>query len=452
MAHVLTDRRARLRTCVRDESGFTVVVAILTSLAVFSIAGIWAAVASHTIDGSAQDRRREQALAAAEAGINVAMSHLSADPSYTGAATASLNDSTGEYEMTVTVMDPNNPDDTRRYIVSKGYAPSKTSPKRIARQLEQQIDLVPTDGFRYALFSSPGSITTANNMTVTGDVYSNTNLVVANSAKIFGNVTAMGYVITNSNTTIGGDVATPSYVTLNDSGTVVSGNVRSNNNVTMTGCVKGYVQAAGSITGTPPSGCPRNWTPNSPPVPPKQQTLPTFTWDPANYMASTTWSSPAAFQTYWNNNTAAFSGVHRVLCASPCNSTITLNRKWTMTSDVTIVADGPVSMSSDVANGTASPVNLAIITYSNASPALTMSNNITLPTDVHILMYAPNGTAQFNNQKHFSGAVYARSLSIDQQFTLTYTPIQIPGVNWGASSGSHFQIQSRNYKEVPFSP
>jgi cytoskeletal protein CcmA (bactofilin family) len=446
MAHLL---RGAARRVTRDEHGITMLTAMLVSLTVFVVAGTWTSVAYHQIDGSAQDRRREQALNAAEAGINLAMSHLTADPSYTGAATATLNDTTGQYEMTVSAVNPNDPNDTGRYIVSKGYSPSKTATRRVGRQLEQQVDLIATDGFRYALFSSPGSIATANNMTVTGDVYSQTNLVVANAAKIFGNVTALGSVTTNSNTTIGGDIDTPNNVTLNDSGTVVQGNTRAGGTVTMTGCVKGYVQAGGSISGSPPSACPKNWTPYSPPVPPKAQSLPTFTWDPANYPSSATWSTPSSFQSYWSANTGGFSGVHRVLCASPCSTTISLNKKWTMTGDVTIVADGPVSLSADVTNGTSAPVTLAIISYSSNTPALSMSNNITLPTDVHILFYAPNGTADFKNQKHFSGAVYARGMTIDQQFTLTFTPITIPGVNWSTASGSHFQIQSRAYKEVP---
>jgi hypothetical protein len=439
-----------LRRLHRDEQGVTLVAAILVAVAVFSVAGVMTAVASHSIDGSANDRRREQALNAADAGVNLAMSHLAADPSYTGAATADLNDHTGQYEMTVTPVDPNNPTDTRRYIVSKGYAPSKTAIRRVARRLEQQVDLVPTDGFRYALFASPGSITTANNMTVTGDVYSQTNFVVASSANIFGSVTSLGSVTTNNNDMIGGNVTAAGNITLNDSGTTVLGNAYSNGNVSMTGCVKGIVQAAGTITGTPPPACPHNWTPSSPPIPPKQQSPPTFTWDPANYPTSTTWATVSSFQTYWNNNKAAFTGAHRITCTAPC-STITLDKKWTMTGDVTIVSDGPISLSADIANGTSAPVTLSIISLSSASPALMMSNNITLPTDVHILMFAPNGTGQFNNQKHFSGAVYARSLSIDQQFTLNFTPISIPGVNWDTASGSHFQIQARDYKEVPFS-
>jgi hypothetical protein len=366
-----------------DERGMSMIIALIVTFAVFSLGAVWVGAGLHQNDQSATTRRREQSAAAAEAGLNLAMSHLTADPAYTGASNASLPNGAGDYEMTVTALNPADPNDTRRYIVAKGYAPSKTAPQRVARRLEQQVDLVPTDTFRFALFSAPGGISASNNMTVTGDTYSNTDLTLTNNTKIFGNVTSLGSVTTANNSTIGGDIAARGNITVNNSATTVQGNAYAGGsgypsaNVSMTGCVKGIVQASGTITGSPPNGCPQNWTPNSPPVAPKSETLPTFTWNPANYVSSTTWSSPAAFVSYWSANKNAFEGVHRVLCANPCTTSVTLNSKWTMSGDVTIVADSPIVLDRDISNGTGSTLNLGVFSMSSATPAVDLTNNVT---------------------------------------------------------------------------
>jgi hypothetical protein len=67
------------------------------------------------------------------------------------------------------------------------------------------------------------------------------------------------------------------------------------------------------------------------------------------------------------------------------------------------------------------------------------------------VFYAPNGTVKFRNLKHFTGSVYSSSIELDQQFTLTFEPVSIPGFDFGLTSSSHFYIQAGVFKEVPFS-
>jgi hypothetical protein len=80
-----------------------------------------------------------------------------------------------------------------------------------------------------------------------------------------------------------------------------------------------------------------------------------------------------------------------------------------------------------------------------------MSNNVTLPDDVDVVFYAPNGTVKFSNLKHFTGSVYASSIALDQQFTLTFKPVTLPGFDFGLTSSTHFQIQAGAFKEVAYS-
>ena len=145
-----------LRARGRDERGVALVTALVITFTVFAIGGIWTSLATHQYTASARERLKEQARNVAEAGANEAMSRLSSNPGYTGSSVAALSRATGEYEVTVgrppSSTDPN---DTRRLIVSTGYAPTKANPLRVARRVEQQVDLISTGGFRYALFTAP---------------------------------------------------------------------------------------------------------------------------------------------------------------------------------------------------------------------------------------------------------------------------------------------------------
>jgi cytoskeletal protein CcmA (bactofilin family) len=358
--------------------------------------------------------------------------------------------------VSVFLPDDSDLNDARRRIVSTGYAPTKASAGRVARRIEQQVDLISTSDFRYALFTAPGGVAGANNMAVNGDVYSTDDLTLANKGTVSGSVTSLGTVTTVNNSTIGGDIRAAGNVTINNASTTVLGNVYSGGNVTITGRVRGNVQAAGSITGADKvDGSSAQYSP-PPPVP--VQTVPTFTWDPTNpvYLATpnlpgyppSTDLSSTEFQLLWSANKTAFHGHYRVVCPpSPCG--VTLDDKWTMSGDVTIASDAPITMSREVLNDSGAARTLTVASLAVASPAILMSNNISPPDSIRIALFAPNGSVEFQNRKTFSGAVYAKAMSLEQQFTLTFVPVVITGFTWDLASSTHFVIQSRVFREVP---
>ena len=449
----LLKRPAPGRGC--GEDGVSLLTAMMIALTVFAIGGIWTSVATHQYSQSGRERQRDQARNAAEAGINEAMSRLSADGGYSASALATLPGGTGEYEVSVAPL-TSDPNDARRYIVSTGYAPAKATAGRVARRIEQQVDLISTSDFRYALFTAPGGVVGDNNMAVNGDVYSTENLTLANKGTVSGSVTSLGTVTTVNNSTIGGDIRAAGDVTINNASTTVLGNVYSGGNVTITGRVRGNVQAAGSVTGGTVDGSRAQYSP-PPPVP--VQTVPTFTWDPDDprYLAApnieghppSTDLSATEFQQLWAANKHAFHGHYRIVCPpSPCG--ITLDDRWTMTGDVTIASDGPITMSREVDNGAdGAALTLTIVSLADADPAILMSNNISPPDSIRIALFAPNGTVEFQNRKTFSGAVYAEAMTLEQQFTLTFVPVAITGFTWDLASSTHFVIQSRVFREVP---
>ena len=487
MGHLLTVRR--------DERGVAMVTALMVVLVVFATGALWMQQSVHNTQQSGLERAREQALAAAEAGLNRMMSQLSTNAndctnSFTGSPAAPLTGTIsggGEYEVAfpqtgdTQYLDCSNGAEFRRYIIARGYAPSKASAVA-RRQVEQQIDLVGTDGFKYALFAASGGVTGANQITVRGDAYSTAPVTITNNSTITGNLTAQSSATLTGSTTVTGRVWAGGAVDVNTTGTGsgVGGDVwTSVGGINVVSRIGGNAQAAGSITGTGTVGGSR--IPNSPTAPPPTLTLPTFTWSSLNYTSPCIWSTslppacdpsstattPAgAFQSYFNGRLSNFSGVHRITsCGSPYSSFsctpsvggITFGNNWTMTADTTVVSDGPITISRDISTGSAG--NLVIIskypgtlctTAGTACNAVSLTNNWTIPSTVKVLIYAEYGCVDVDNLKTFTGTIYARCIDLDNNFDLTYYPSTPPGFDWSTASSVHFIIQARTFREVPF--
>ena len=99
-----------------DERGASIVTALMVALVVFALGSLWTGVGVHQTSISAHQRKDEQALHAAEAGVNAAISALAGNLHYAGTTGAvPLADGTGEYEVTVAPVDPTNPNDPDRF-------------------------------------------------------------------------------------------------------------------------------------------------------------------------------------------------------------------------------------------------------------------------------------------------------------------------------------------------
>jgi hypothetical protein len=452
----------------------------MVTLVVFATGAMWVQTTVHQVEGSGIERSREQALVAAEAGLNAAMSWLaqngnSACPS---TATSGALPGVGQWEYTfpqsgdARYVDCTNPGETRRYIIAKGWAPTKTSARVARRQLEQQIDLLATDGFRYALFASSGGISSANQVTVRGDAYSRAGITSANNSTFTGSLTAYGPVTLTGSTLINGKVWANGAVAVTTSGTGsgVQGDVwTSSGGINVTSYIGGNAQAAGAITGG--GTVVGTKTPNSPAPTPPDLSLPTYTWATSNYTSPTIWapptySSPAtSFQAYFDSHTNGFGGVHRITsCGTPysawsCSPSVgevELGTNWDMNADTTIVTNGKVNISRDIKTGTG---NLVVVsgypgtpctTPGDACNAIKLTNNWTIPSSVKVLLFAQNGCVDVANLKTFVGAIYARCIDLGNNFDLTYYPVSPAGFDWSTATSTHFTIQARSFREVPF--
>lgn len=429
-----------------DERGVGVPTALFVALTVFALGATWAQLGIHDIQLSSHERSREQAVNAAEAGVNAAMSALTTDADYPG-GTGTLPGGVGEWDVTVEPIVTGDPADLRRLITSTGYAPNRTIANPQTRTLEAEVDLARSDGFEFGLFAGNGTITGANRTTVNGDVYSTDGITLANNTDIQGDVVTPSFVTTTNNSLIAGDIRAGTDVTLENSKTTIQGSVYSGGNVSVNGHVLRNVQAAGTITMGVAGQVDGVTAPQSPPPPVRVERLPTFTWDPNNYSPPpSTWSSSSAFMTNWSSKAIAglpFNGHHKI------NSTgaLDLDKKWKMDADVTIVTDGPVDLSKEIVNTTTSTLDLVVITTSTSG--IVLSGAVTIPDSIRVLLFAPNGPVVFANLKHFSGAVYGESITVDQNFTLTWARPDAPGFTWTSATDVHYRVIVRVLREVP---
>jgi hypothetical protein len=280
---------------------------------------------------------------------------------------------------------------------------------------------------------SDGSITSGSTGLIVGDVYSNHDLNFDNAQTVTGNVVAQGSITTGANVTITGNVTVGGNAAFSSSSSTVNGNVVAGGTGTVGGHVYGNFQAGGAISGCTPAGAHVSGTcaPNSPPPPVPTQTLPTFTWNPANYSpAPTTWATPSAFLT-WARAQTSVSGVHYVnVTAAEPTLAMSVADAFKLGGDLTIVVPGSMTINKEpslVAGVTKAQFSLI---STSASGTITIQSSFKPASAISVLLYAANGV-DLGNASNFSGAVYARSINALANDTIRYVPLNAVGFSGG---------------------
>ena len=120
------------------------------------------------------------------------------------------------------------------------------------------------------------------------------------------------------------------------------------------------------------------------------------------------------------------------------------------------MSDGTIGLTRDINSGTG---NLVIVSNYPGTPcttpgaacnAVTLSNNWSIPSTVKVLIFAQNGCVDVSNLKTFVGAIYARCIDLDNNFDLTYYPVAPLGFDWSTATSTHYTVQARSFREVPF--
>lgn len=449
-------RALALRT-YREEDGIAMIIAVVLSSVIVTLAVMSMTVANHADKAAARGRHWVQALHVAESGVEKAIAKIEQSGVYTGTITGSTAE--GTYTVSVT-------HDSRM-----NYTLTATGAVRQGRQLSAtrklRVTLSPPASFKYALFSNT-SVVTKNNDRIEGDIWANQNAVVTQGTVVTGSITgATGYVHIDNGSRVDKDVtaggfnpATNYAVHLSTNG-IVGGNATASvvnppDPITCGGAnpnsytvrldsgavINGWAKSWGSKTG--PGNVAGGATNNICLPAPATIPLPTFTYSPSNYDPATlrefgTPTTPSANAvTDFNNWVNAqpgkqISGTFYVNQSGAVNQSTKLDLTGTtIVGDLTIITNTPI-----FSNGTAdtvSPEKIAVLISSYKPPtgticsvdddltecSIRLKNNFQTGCATAILAYAPFGPTAIKNNQEACGAVYSDSIEIMNNQTLKY--------------------------------
>lgn len=449
-----------------DEEGIALITAIMVGFIATMFTLTMMYTAFHGQTSSARNRSWGQSLHVAESGIHQAVAYLqnSSGVVPTGTVTGTTDEGTFEYRITA--------QSRNRYqidaIGTVGSAASTTASRRL------RVTMAPPISFRYALFSS-SDVTTKNNNNVCGDIYANTYVEVYNGDAVrastsascpsggtggSGNVTAAtGYISMSNNSTIEGSAWSGGYDTSNygismSNGASIGGTAKASSSTpdcaddpSQTkykiggGSVTGSATAWGAIT----SSVSGTSTPNTCTPAAATKTIPTYTFNSANYPAGTvhTYTFPAdyaTFNTYIAANQTNLSGTFYIT-GGGSSYPISLDGT-TVTGDLTVIAtDSPIDMTSGGMSASGTTDKIIVLASWYAAPAAGCTTNGGNPYDCAIgfknnfsmdssslaggdntavLLYAPNGPIAFKNNAEFHGAVYANNIQVKNNMNVAY--------------------------------
>jgi len=455
----------RLQAIHDDERGMALVVALMVAFVVLMLSTIVVAQSIHSLDSSGLDRRRLTAVNAAEAGTAAWWEDLQTTPlatldcttktqtlksgpseaSFTADATFYAADGTTEMDC-LSFTNEVYPEYVK--VSSTG-----TSEGGVPREMETFARLSPIyAGTGSAIMSNNGA-SFVNNFDVyglngnDGNVYVLTgNLTIGNSTEIRGNVYVPNGSATLSNSVhIYGGLWTLNAISMSNSARV-DGDLRTN-----TGAANGSSSASvgsdaysGSTIGAGLAvGGTRYPNYTLPEVP--TQTYPTFTYDPADWVDST-------ISTFTDCTTArdfltggSWSGSRVVRIESTCALTFSNNTTIDVPGDLAIITDGTIAMANRTTwQGTTGPVKKLMFLKPAGtvcgSPSFSEQNN-TDYVNANIVVYVPpTCSVTMANQNQMKGQVYGGTVTINNNFTMTYTPVLVPGLGTDIA-GFHQDIQ-----------
>jgi hypothetical protein len=410
---------------------------VIVTAVVFTLGASWLAYSDHENDASAYDRRRQQAIDAANAGLVVADAALARNGGYAGTTLTAFSGGSASYETTVEV-DPTDPTGYRRIITSTGHAEAASGDGGARRTVRQIVELDPL-GFQYAMFSE-SAIVTGSSAGVVGDMYANGTIRLGNSQDYVGNIYTQGDLVTGSNQQITGDIVATGSIALSSSSTTLAGSAFAGGNITTGGTIKNNAQAGGTI------GCSKvqgTCSPGSLPAGLPVQHLPTFVWNPSNYPSVNTYASGAAFVSAVTKKDS--SGTFYITG----DVSFANNDSLYLVDDMTIVATGNIALPRQVENHSAGGSDVQLTVVSTGSGTITPFNNFTIPSTVRTLMFT-QGMFDAKNSSTFTGALYAGSLNNGARLTVTYAPLDDTGFSWAAANPQAFTVRNVSTREITF--
>lgn len=455
-----------------DERGVAMVTALLVSLVVLALSLTVVTLSIHNSGTSSFDRKRIQAVGAAEAGIDAWFSGLTkATGSQTCSSTAwdgTLPTTPGSsYDVTVTLYstwppapgteiactDPLPAVPLGALVSSKGTAVITGVPTAVSRTMQSEVKITPLyGGFNKAIFSNT-VLNVQNKLTLNGyqandgDIYTNGNLTLRNNTTIAGSAYSQGFVDIAQGI-VKADAWGNSYVLLSN-GIEVFGNATSSTsyvNLSSNSIVDGNAKAGTTITGGTIKG---TKTPNSPSGPPPQTALPQLSFDqqawedpdgdPATTEDDYTVVSYADCTLAKTFISTILTGNYVVRISPACALSWGNNSVVNIHGNLAIVTDGSISTVNQTTwNAVGGKWTVFFIrpyqtglNCTKPSPYdISISNNSNFSTALTLFAYSPcNIDFGNNNAGGVNGQIIGGTVTITNQMTMNYVPVLVPGFN-----------------------
>ncbi len=448
----------------REESGVAMVIAMFVVMAVVLLSTAILDMSIHNTDQAAYDRKRVTSVAAAESGIDRAWNLIQytppGDPAMPcgtpDAGTLTTAPGPATYEAEYTWFDASGAA-IATCPLSETNLPAAvlvTSTGRtnngVPRTMQAYMTLTPSYGGFGAAIIAVTSTAFNNNFTITGDqsndgdVYVlNGNITITNTPDIYGNIfVPAGGASMSNNSSIIGNLWARDAITINNPASVTGDVTSSTLGVSGTGVIGGDARAGTTIaaglnvTGTE--------YPNSPQGPPPTQVFPTacqvaiagvcgaLPW--TGYAVNTFTGATACSSARSFLLSGTITGDQVVWIDQVCNLAIANNDVVNFSGNLAIVTQGSISMNNQNNwNGVTGRSLAFIVNYRSIFPAscgssygISTGNNSNF-SNASVLFYSPC-TVTLNNQHDFSGQVLANQVIINNAFTLSATPVLVPGL------------------------
>ncbi len=160
-----------------------------------------------------------------------------------------------------------------------------------------------------------------------------------------------------------------------------------------------------------------------------KRTLPTFTFEAADYPGLQEHSTVASFKTWLDANAGNIVGSHRVwvgTCgtAPAADSSVVDMGGRTIRGSFTLITNCRIDFNSNTTyQGSADArVDLIALNASANPPAIDIKNNFTIPDPSPAVLLYATGQILVKNNAESNGAVYAGAISIKNGLDITYDP------------------------------
>jgi hypothetical protein len=459
------------RRLASEEKGIALVVAMLTMLVVIIISVAVVALSTHSAGTSATDRKRLQAVAAAEAGIDDWLASLpqvqSPSTICTPLSTTLPTTPASHYDVSIKLYSAWPPDDSSLItacppdkqpqaglVVSTGTAIAGGTAVA-KRTFESLVKISPSyGGFDAAIFSENG-LALVNKLVDNGnagndsDIYTNGDLTINNNQTIYGSVYAQGKITISAPATIQQDVWANKDVSVSNN-TSIFGSVKSSIAgiaIANPAHVYGDARAGTTISGS--GTIDGNKITNSPEAAPPHLSFPQYAyvpsdWQNAGYDISHSFSDCASAQSYINSAPTPPVGLSGIVVriTATCDLNWGNNASVNVNGNLAIVTQGSITFQNQVNwTGIGAKKQVFFISPWTGVPAcsggahdITFSNN-TNWSNIVVGVYTPC-TANIANQNVEFGQIFAGNVNITNQMTFTFSPIFFPGtqvVGWDPS-------------------